>query len=394
MADGLPELAGRTVLVCGARFAGQAAARALLARGAAVVLTDRDRPSGLDELIAAGAQFAGSLDRLPPETALVVTSPGWPPDNPLFADAAARGIEVIGELEFAWRLRGAGAADWLVDHRHQRQDDDRPHARVDPAGGRAAGARGGQRRCLGHRRRRRDRAVRRAGRRGLELPVALVVDHPTARRRVVEPCARPSGLARLDGRLRAREDGRLGRRHRDRQRRRRAGGRDAAGGRDRVHARSARTRAAGRDRCPAGVVGVRRRPGDSVRGGRRPAARRPQCRQRARRRRVGPGPRGGAAVHRRRAAALRPRPAPQPGRACRQWRDLGGRQQGDEPPRRVRVADGIFANRVGGRGAAQGSRRRPSSSLRSPTGWPAPYCWARTGPRSPRRLHDTRPMSP
>ena len=114
MADDGADLAGRTVLVCGARFAGQAAARALLARGARVVLTDRDEPDGLAELTAAGATFAGPLDTLPDGTALVVTSPGWPPTHPLFADAAARGVEVVGELEFAWRLRGPAAAAWLM----------------------------------------------------------------------------------------------------------------------------------------------------------------------------------------------------------------------------------------------------------------------------------------
>jgi UDP-N-acetylmuramoylalanine--D-glutamate ligase len=115
MAEGvLPDLPGSTVLVCGARFAGQAAARALLSLGARVVVTDRARPAGSDELIAAGADFAGDLDAIPDSVRLVVTSPGWPPSHPLFADAAGRGVEVIGELEFAWRLRGDDAADWLV----------------------------------------------------------------------------------------------------------------------------------------------------------------------------------------------------------------------------------------------------------------------------------------
>ena len=114
MGDQLGELAGRTVLVCGARFAGQAAARALLRRRARVVITDRARPAGLAELEAAGAVFAGELAELPPDTRLVVTSPGWPPSHPLFGAAAALGIEVIGELEFAWRLRGPDAADWLM----------------------------------------------------------------------------------------------------------------------------------------------------------------------------------------------------------------------------------------------------------------------------------------
>ena len=108
-----PDVSGRTVLVCGARFAGQAAARALLARGAHVVLTDRSEPDGLDGLVAAGARFAGPLEALPDGTALVVTSPGWRPSHPLFVDAAARGVEILGEVEFAWRLRGPGAAPWL-----------------------------------------------------------------------------------------------------------------------------------------------------------------------------------------------------------------------------------------------------------------------------------------
>jgi UDP-N-acetylmuramoylalanine--D-glutamate ligase len=111
MDDGLR---GSTVLVCGARFAGQAAARALLSRGARVLLTDRARPAGLDAIVTSGATFVGELETVPDGVQLVVTSPGWPPTHPLFADAARRGVEVIGELEFAWRLRGEDPADWLM----------------------------------------------------------------------------------------------------------------------------------------------------------------------------------------------------------------------------------------------------------------------------------------
>jgi UDP-N-acetylmuramoylalanine--D-glutamate ligase len=114
MDEPLPDLRGSTALVCGARFAGQAAARALLGRGARVVLTDRVRPPGVAELIDAGAEFVGEIARVPDDARLVVTSPGWPPSHSLFADAAAHGVDVIGELEFAWRLRDAAAEDWLV----------------------------------------------------------------------------------------------------------------------------------------------------------------------------------------------------------------------------------------------------------------------------------------
>jgi UDP-N-acetylmuramoylalanine--D-glutamate ligase len=43
-----------------------------------------------------------------------VTSPGWRPDAPLPAAAAAAGVEIIGEVELAWRLRAPDAAPWLA----------------------------------------------------------------------------------------------------------------------------------------------------------------------------------------------------------------------------------------------------------------------------------------
>ncbi len=106
--------AGATVLVCGAGLAGQSIARALLAIGARVLLTDRSRTPAIGDLVAAGVQFAGELDRVPDGVEQIVTSPGWRPDHPLFLDARARGVEVLGEVEFAWRLRGPGAAPWLT----------------------------------------------------------------------------------------------------------------------------------------------------------------------------------------------------------------------------------------------------------------------------------------
>jgi UDP-N-acetylmuramoylalanine--D-glutamate ligase len=45
---------------------------------------------------------------------LVVTSPGWRPDHPLLVAAASGGVEVIGEVELAWRMRGPRPAPWLA----------------------------------------------------------------------------------------------------------------------------------------------------------------------------------------------------------------------------------------------------------------------------------------
>ena len=112
------ELTGRTVLVAGLGVSGAAAARVLLRTGARVLLTDAAEPPAVAELVAAGATWLGPQQTLPDGTDLVVTSPGWRPDAPLLADAAARGVEVVGEPELAWRLRVAGPdgepAPWLA----------------------------------------------------------------------------------------------------------------------------------------------------------------------------------------------------------------------------------------------------------------------------------------
>jgi UDP-N-acetylmuramoylalanine--D-glutamate ligase len=113
MADA-PLGAGATVLVCGAGLAGQSMARALLARGASVLLADRAETPAVARLVAVGVRFVGSPDVIPDGVDQIVTSPGWRPEHPLLVDARARGIEVIGEVELAWRLRRPGAAPWLA----------------------------------------------------------------------------------------------------------------------------------------------------------------------------------------------------------------------------------------------------------------------------------------
>ncbi len=106
---------GRSVLVCGAGVAGVPAALALQARGATVtVVDDRPSPPATARLSEAGLGV-GALPRRPDRgTDLLVASPGFRPHHPLLVAAAEDGVEVIGEIELAWRLRGAGAAPWLL----------------------------------------------------------------------------------------------------------------------------------------------------------------------------------------------------------------------------------------------------------------------------------------
>jgi UDP-N-acetylmuramoylalanine--D-glutamate ligase len=104
--------AGRNVVVAGAGASGEAAARALLALGAQVTVVDRASSARTAALVAAGAALALGAEAPPAGTELVVASPGWRPDSPLLV--AAAGIEVIGEVELAWRLRGPRPAPWLA----------------------------------------------------------------------------------------------------------------------------------------------------------------------------------------------------------------------------------------------------------------------------------------
>jgi UDP-N-acetylmuramoylalanine--D-glutamate ligase len=107
----LPPYGGLPVVVAGAGISGAAAARVLRDLGARVTVADRSEERA--EPLRAEGFAVEALDAPPPGTGLVVTSPGWRPDSPLLVAAAAAGVEVIGEVELAWRLRPAGAAPWL-----------------------------------------------------------------------------------------------------------------------------------------------------------------------------------------------------------------------------------------------------------------------------------------
>ena len=105
---------GRRVVVAGAGASGEAAARVLLRAGADVTVVDRLASARTEALAAAGATVALGAPVPPAGTDVVVVSPGWRPDAPLLVAAAAAGVEVIGEVELAWRLRGPLPAPWLA----------------------------------------------------------------------------------------------------------------------------------------------------------------------------------------------------------------------------------------------------------------------------------------
>jgi UDP-N-acetylmuramoylalanine--D-glutamate ligase len=103
---------GIRAVVAGFGVSGFAAADNLTHLGASVTALDesgagdRGERAALLEILGASVRLGpGSTTRLPDDVDVVVTSPGWRPDAPLLAQAAARGIPVWGEVELAWRLR-------------------------------------------------------------------------------------------------------------------------------------------------------------------------------------------------------------------------------------------------------------------------------------------------
>ena len=115
---GLPR-PGELVVVAGGGVSGIAVVRYLLELGCRVLVTaDRVAPTLPDDLtdIRRPLQVVADLAAPPVETALVITSPGFRPTNPLLVAARRAGVEVLGEVELAWRLdRGsAQPRNWLV----------------------------------------------------------------------------------------------------------------------------------------------------------------------------------------------------------------------------------------------------------------------------------------
>ncbi|MER7368050.1 UDP-N-acetylmuramoyl-L-alanine--D-glutamate ligase, partial [Nonomuraea wenchangensis] len=103
--------------VAGLGVSGTAVARALAERGERVVVVEAVEG---ERQLAAAAELAGlgvetrfGEMALPEGAARLVTT-GWAPHHPLVAAALEAGVEVVGEVELAWRLRPAHAAPWLA----------------------------------------------------------------------------------------------------------------------------------------------------------------------------------------------------------------------------------------------------------------------------------------
>jgi UDP-N-acetylmuramoylalanine--D-glutamate ligase len=100
-----PPLPPGPFLVVGLARSGVAAATLLAARGQEVVGVDSEAPAGAAGLRGVGVEVFLDSDGLAllDGVRTVVKSPGVPREAPVIAAALERGIDVVGELELAWR---------------------------------------------------------------------------------------------------------------------------------------------------------------------------------------------------------------------------------------------------------------------------------------------------
>jgi UDP-N-acetylmuramoylalanine--D-glutamate ligase len=101
-----PPLPGGPYLVVGLARSGTAAALALHAHGEEVVGVDSGSSPEAGRIAAAGVEVHLDVtgEDLVGDARTLIKSPGVPAQAPVVAAARARGVEVMGELELAWRL--------------------------------------------------------------------------------------------------------------------------------------------------------------------------------------------------------------------------------------------------------------------------------------------------
>lgn len=98
------------VLIAGAGVAGKGSATLVHALGLPLAIADDNqvvRRELAESLGAADLSIADAISRVT-DYRLVVTSPGWRPDSALLVAAEEKGVEVIGDVELAYRIDQAG----------------------------------------------------------------------------------------------------------------------------------------------------------------------------------------------------------------------------------------------------------------------------------------------
>lgn len=98
-------LAGKNCLVIGAGVTGMACHTALVDFGANSKL--------FDEKVKAGSDV---INQIPAGLELAVVSPGWREDHPVFTQLRSDGVEILSEIDFAWKVKQvlAPSQKWIA----------------------------------------------------------------------------------------------------------------------------------------------------------------------------------------------------------------------------------------------------------------------------------------
>ena len=103
----LEELRSQSITVVGAGVTGSALCTFLLSRGITPAVIDEKATS------VAGIEV---LRELPHDIHLAILSPGWKPTHSIVATLQSRGIPILSEIDFAWRVKNEIAPDqkWIA----------------------------------------------------------------------------------------------------------------------------------------------------------------------------------------------------------------------------------------------------------------------------------------
>ncbi len=98
-------LAGKNCLVIGAGVTGMACHTALVDFGANSKL--------FDEKVKAGSDV---INQIPADLELAIVSPGWREDHPVFTQLRSDGVEILSEIDFAWKVKQvlAPSQKWIA----------------------------------------------------------------------------------------------------------------------------------------------------------------------------------------------------------------------------------------------------------------------------------------
>ena len=102
----LEELRSQSITVVGAGVTGSALCTFLLSRGITPTVIDEKATS------VAGIEV---LRELPDDVDMAILSPGWKPTHPIVVTLQSRGIPILSEIDFAWRVKNEIAPDqkWI-----------------------------------------------------------------------------------------------------------------------------------------------------------------------------------------------------------------------------------------------------------------------------------------